>query len=51
MKTYRIPVSWTVTATMEIEAESLEEAVLIAEDSPLPTDSYYVESSFQIDNY
>jgi len=49
MKTYRIPVSWTVLATMEIPAESLEEAILIAEDASLPTDTDYLEDSFKVD--
>ncbi len=49
MKTYKIPVSWTVTATMKIEAESLEQALEFAKDDPLPTDTDYLEGSFQID--
>ena len=50
MKTFRIPVSWTVTATMEIPAESLEQAILIAEDASLPTDTDYLEDSFKVDH-
>lgn len=49
LKTYKVPVSWTVTATMEIEAESLVQAKLIAADASLPTDADYLEDSFQID--
>ena len=30
MKSYKIPVIWSVTAEMEIEAESLEDAILKA---------------------
>lgn len=48
-KTYKIPVSWTVTATMEIEAESIEEAFAIAGDGSLPTETDYLEDSFKID--
>ena len=50
MKTYKIPVSWTVTATMEIDAESLEDAILKAEDASLPTDPDYLEGSFSVDH-
>lgn len=48
MRTYQIPVVWTVTEEMEIEAESLAEAIAIAEDAPLPSDPYYLEGTFQI---
>jgi hypothetical protein len=47
-KTYTIPVSWTVVANMEIEAESLEEAIEIAEEEDLPTDNEYLDSSFEV---
>lgn len=52
MKTWNIPVSWEVYATAKIEAETLEEAIKIAEDDdfPLPTDSYYIDSSFKVDD-
>ena len=50
MKTYKIPVSWTVTATMEIDAESLEDAILKAEDASLPTDPDYLDGSFDVDH-
>ena len=51
MKTYHIPCTWTVSATMEIQANSLEEAIEIATlDAPLPTDNDYIEGSFEINN-
>ena len=50
MKTYKIPASWTVTATMEIDAESLEDAILKAEDASLPTDPDYLDGSFEVDH-
>jgi len=50
MKTYKIPVTWSVTTTMKIEAESLEDAILQAEDASLPTDSDYLEGSFEVDH-
>jgi len=49
-KLYRIPVSWTVMATMEVEAASLDEAIEKADNMSLPTDPEYVEGSFQIDH-
>ena len=47
---FKIPVVWTVCGTMEIEADSLEDAVLKAEDEPLPTDNDYLEGSFEVDH-
>jgi len=50
-KTYRIPCSWEVYATTEVEAESWDEAINKAEDGslPLPIDSSYISDSFRID--
>lgn len=50
MKTYKIPVFWSVMALMEIEAESLEDAILKAEDASLPTDPDYVDGSFEVNH-
>ena len=51
MKTYKIPCGWEVYGYLEIEAESLEDAVEIAEsdDTNLPTKSSYTEGSFWVD--
>ena len=49
MKTYKIPCSWVMSGTVEIEAETVGEAILKAEDAPLPTESEYIEGSFAID--
>ena len=48
---YEIPCTWEVYGTVEIEADSLEEAIELAErdDSPMPDDSDYVDGSFQVD--
>ena len=50
--TYKIPVTWEVYATVEVEATSLGEAVVIfeetKEDIPLPTDPEYVDDSFRL---
>ena len=50
-KYYEIPCTWEVYGTIEIEADSLEEAIELAErdDSPMPDDSDYVDGSFQVD--
>ena len=50
-KYYEIPCTWEVYGTIEIEADSLEEAIELAErdDSPMPDESDYVDGSFQID--
>lgn len=50
MKNYTIPVLWQVYSYMEIEASSLDEAIEIASDSPLPQGSEYIEDSFMIDH-
>ena len=47
-KLYRIPVLWTVSGTMLVEAESLSEALIEAEDAPLPEASDYIEGTFEI---
>lgn len=50
-KIFKIPVEWSVYATVEIEAESLEEAVKIFDETideiPLPTDCDYIDDSFK----
>lgn len=47
-KLYRIPVLWTVSGTMLVEAESLSEALLEAEDAPLPEAEDFIEGTFEI---
>ena len=49
MNTYKVPCTWVVSGTLEIEAETFCEAVLKAEDAPLPTESDYMEGSFRVD--
>ena len=50
MKTYKIPVSWEVYGSLEIQADSLEDAIMKAEDSCLPRNGEYIEGSFRIDH-
>ena len=48
-KTYRVPCSWEVYGITVVEAESWDEAISAAEESPLPIDNSYIEDSFRID--
>ena len=52
MKTWKIPVTWEVFATVEVKAGTIEEAMEIARDEvgeiPLPTDSDYVDGSWRL---
>ena len=50
-KKYKIPVWWSMSGTVEIEADSLEEAIDKAEtdsDISLPEDSYYIDDSWEV---
>ena len=46
--TYRIPCTWTVCGVMEVEADSLENAIIKAKDEPLPQESDYIDDSFSV---
>jgi len=48
-KLYKLPCSWEVYGITEVEAESWDEAIITAEESPLPLESSYIEDSFRID--
>ena len=52
MKKFKVPVTWEVYATIEVEAETLEEAMKIAEDEngeiPLPIQTEYVDGSWRV---
>jgi hypothetical protein len=49
MKTYKIPVVWQMYGYVEVQAESMVEATLVAMDAPLPDNGDYVEGSFEVD--
>ena len=49
MKTYKIPCTWVMSGTIEVEADTVGEAILKAEHAPLPTEPDYMEGSFVID--
>jgi hypothetical protein len=50
MATFKIPVSWEVFGIVEIEANSLDEAINIfdetSDDIPLPLENDYIDGSF-----
>jgi len=48
MSRFMIPVSWTVDATVTIQADSIEEAVNSIEDGPLPKEYSYREDSYLV---
>lgn len=47
-KLYRIPIQWMVTGTMLVEAENLADALIEAEDAPLPEAQDYIDGTFEI---
>ena len=49
MNTYKIPVVWQMYGYVEVQAESMSEAVNKAYDVPLPEDGSYIEGSFEVD--
>ena len=55
IKSWVIPVTWEVCAIIRVEAETLEEAIAIAEDPdneiPCPTDHDYVDGSWRVSDY
>lgn len=48
---YEIPCSWQMYGYMKIQADTIEEAIEIAESDStnLPSDGSYVEASFEVD--
>ena len=53
MKTWKIPVSYRMVATINIEANSLDEAIEIAKDEkgiiPIPDNGEYLDDSWTVD--
>lgn len=53
MKTFKIPVTWEEYGYVEIEANSIEEALEYAnkniDELPLPDDNHYVDGSYVIE--
>ena len=55
MKTWKIPVVWQEIGTVVVAADTLSEAIKIAEDNegvlPLPDDGEYKSDSWKVDCY
>jgi len=51
LQEYSVPVVWNVWSRVKVQAYSEEEAKQIVLDSetPLPTESYYIDDSLEID--
>ena len=53
MKTWKIPVSYRMVATINVEANTLDEAIEIAKDRdgviPIPDNGEYLDSSWTVD--
>jgi hypothetical protein len=47
MPKFKIPVSWTMIADMVVEAETLDDAIALAEEADLPNGEY-CDSSFEV---
>tara|TARA_B100000809_G_C15009694_1_gene484516 strand:+ start:576 stop:749 length:174 start_codon:yes stop_codon:yes gene_type:complete len=47
MNTYRIRTYWSVTAMVDVEGDSLEDAIEKLDDMGLPPNTSYVEDSFE----
>jgi len=52
MKKFKLPVTWEVSGFLEVEAESLKEAIVYFENNsdnlPLPDDFDYVDGSYDL---
>lgn len=53
MKKQKVAVSWEMCGFIYVEANTLKEAIQKVEEDPdsfaLPTESYYIDESFQVD--
>lgn len=53
MKTWRIPVCWTMMGTVNVSANTLAEAIEIAKDDdgiiPIPDDGTFLDGSWEVD--
>ena len=49
MKKFRIPCYWEMYAIVDVEAESIEDAIDIVDEMNLPENGEYVQASFAID--
>lgn len=53
MKTWRIPVAWTMMGMVDVEAKTLDEAIEIAKDDagviPIPDNATFLDGSWEVD--
>lgn len=53
MKTWRIPVCWTMMGTVNVEAKTLDEAIEIAKDDagviPIPDNGTFMDGTWEVD--
>lgn len=49
MNTYKIPCIWRMYGMYHIKANSLQEALQLADDAELPRDQDFLDGSFEID--
>ena len=53
MKTWKIPICWTMMGTVNVEANTLAEAIEIAKDDagviPIPDDGTFMDGSWEVD--
>lgn len=53
MKTWRIPVAWTMIGLVDVEAKTLDEAIEIAKDDagviPIPDNGTFLDGSWEVD--
>ena len=50
MAKFSVPVTWVMWGNVEVEADSVEEAIELAYDKDLPKDGNYLEHSFEYDD-
>ena len=52
MPYYTIPMTWEIFGTIEIEADSLEEAIIKADlpETEMPSNGDYIEDSLRVDH-
>ena len=53
MKTWKIPVAWTMMGVINVEAKTLDEAIEIAKDDagviPIPDNGTFLDGSWEVD--
>ena len=53
MKTWKIPVCWTMMGTVNVDAKTLDDAIEIAKDDagiiPIPDDGTFMDGTWEVD--